>query len=263
MHWLSKVKKNIVCHVNHVIDWTDTSIHKKVLQPLWTWLNSNILNHTTSISSHFITFDGYWNLIRSWFAVFSNRFFWEVNRFSIDCSDFMCHTTHRKSIRTVRCDWQFDDFIIKVKIWENAIARNGIFWQNLDTIRKFLRNNAIWKSKLCQRTDHPERFHAANLTFFDFVIVCNTGTRNGNNYLDASSDIWSTTNNLTWTFSISCIYLTQVQVCFRHIFTWQDMTNNQFWQALSRCLNTFHFNTCRRHFFSEFSSGNIHINQLF
>ena len=50
MHWLTKVQQDIVCHINNVIDWTDTSVHQKVLQPLWTWFNSHIFNHARFVS---------------------------------------------------------------------------------------------------------------------------------------------------------------------------------------------------------------------
>ncbi|KXT70669.1 hypothetical protein SGADD02_00868 [Streptococcus gallolyticus] len=98
---MTKVQQDIVCHINNVIDWTDTSVHQKVLQPLWTWFNSHIFNHARFVSQDFIRFNSNVDNIFCCFRNFFKFFFWEMNFFTVNGSHFVSNTTHRKSICTV------------------------------------------------------------------------------------------------------------------------------------------------------------------
>ena len=145
--------------------------------------------------------------------------------FAINRRHFMGHTPHGQGVCSVRSDGELDDFIIQVQVREDGLPWHRILRQNLDTICKFLWNNAVWQAQLLQGADHAQGFHATDFSFFNLVVIRNTGTWQGHNDLDASFDIWGTADNLTWLL-ITSVHLTEVEVGIWHIFTGEDMAHH-------------------------------------
>ena len=156
----------------------------------------------------------------------------------------MGYTPHGQGIRSIRSDRELDDFIIQVQDWEDRLPWHGILRQNLDAIRKFLWNDAIWQAQLLQGADHAQGLHAPDFSFFNLVVIRNTGTWQGHDNLDTSFDIWGTADNLTGHF-ITRIHLTEMEVGIWHIFTGEDMAYHKIGQALSWGGYSLHFDTCR------------------
>ena len=144
----------------------------------------------------------------------------------------MSHPTHRQSISPVWCDGKFDNLIIQVQIREDFLARHCFFRQDLNAIRKFLWHNRIRNTQLTQRADHAQRLQAPDFPFFNLIIIRNASTWQSHHNLDACTNIWSTTDNLT-VLLFSDIDLTNMQVGIRNILTRYHLTNDNFRQARS------------------------------
>ena len=141
MHRLTKVKQNIVGHVNHIIDGTDAFVHEEVLQPLWTWCDGYIVQDTSCIIRRLVCVNADRKSIRCNLVCFGQGKVFEVDCLVIDGCYFVSYPTHRKSVCTVWSDGKFNNFIIQVEVREDFIPRNSILRQDLNPICKFFRYN--------------------------------------------------------------------------------------------------------------------------
>ena len=168
MHRLTKVKQDIVGHVDHVIDRTDTFVHEEVLQPLWTWCDGYIVQDTSCIVRSLVCVNADRKSIGCSLVCFSQRKVFEIDCLVIDGCYFVRYPTHRKSICTVWSDGKFNNFIIQVEVREDFFSWNSIFWQDLDAICEFFwYHNLDACSHIWCSTDDLTRF------FFTHINLAN------------------------------------------------------------------------------------------
>ena len=197
------------------------------MQPLWTWGDGYIVQDTSCIIRSLVCVNADRKSICCSLVCFSQSKVFEIDCLVIDRCYFMRYPTHRKSICTVWSDGKFNNFIIQVEIREYFFSWNSILRQDLDAICKFFRDNRVRNAQLTQRTDHPKGFQTTDFPFFNLVVVRDTSTWKSHHHLDACSNIWCSTDDLTG-FFFTHIDLADMQVCFGHIFTRQDFTDDNF-----------------------------------
>ena len=61
VHGLAKEEEDKVGNIDDIVNGTNARIHEAVLQPLWTWLDRYIFNHTRLVGQDLVRLDGYLN----------------------------------------------------------------------------------------------------------------------------------------------------------------------------------------------------------